>query len=247
MSFIFNFDFDMIKYFRIILASFLTLCVWINFLFGNNEEGSNSRDNRFSDDTLPVELIYFEAQILSSFVFLRWGTATEINNYGFNVERADTSLIFLYLGFVPGHGTSYSPKHYTFYDSTLTSGGIYYYRLKQIDTDGHFKYSDTISVNFSTVNVPDVNNNDHSFKLYQNFPNPFNSETIIQFEIPNTEYAQLDIFNLLGEKVSTPLSEILNQEIYNYVLKSGNLSSGVFIYQLKFGKLILSKKFTLVK
>lgn len=225
-------------------------------LYGSLTHGQyySSHLNDIKDDTLPVELIYFEAEVFGNLVLLRWGTATEINNYGFMIERSQLPFAFTSIGFVFGNGTSYSPKHYTFYDSTLTSNGIYYYRLKQIDTDGHFKYSDTVSVNFSIVNVPYLNNNDYSLKLYQNFPNPFgeasnsgNSETIIQFEISHTEYVQLDIFNLLGEKISTPLSEILNRGRYNYILNGTNLSSGVYVYRLKFGERILSRKFTLVK
>src|SRR5690606_23034945 len=97
---------------------------------------------------LPVELSSFSAVIIGSSVKLNWQTETEINNYGFEIERkvgSSQSSIGNYekIGFVNGNGNSNSPKQYTFTDEGLMAGK-YNYRLKQIDDDGQFEYSKVI-------------------------------------------------------------------------------------------------------
>lgn len=247
MSFIIYSDFNMRKYFKIILISFLSICVWINSLFGNNEEGSNSRENRNSDDTLPVELIYFEAHIIDTLVLLRWGTATEISNFGFNVERTQTYASWETLGFVPGNGTSYSPKHYTFLDSTVIPSGTYHYRLKQIDTDGQFKYSDTVTVNYLASNLENRSNFLPTFNLKQNFPNPFNSSTIIQFDIPSNGKVLLNVFNVVGHRIAPLVNEYLKMGSHEIKFDGEKLKSGVYLYRLEFGSFSETKKLILVK
>ncbi len=96
-------------------------------------------------DPLPVELTMFVGEVVDTTVVLHWQTVTEINNYGFSVEQ--NSILFpdwKEIGFVEGHGNSYSPKEYTYTDSLVTTTSNY--RLKIIDTNGGYKYSKTITV-----------------------------------------------------------------------------------------------------
>ncbi len=80
------------------------------------------------------------------------------------------------LAFVEGHGNSNSPKYYSFTDKSIEASGKYLYRLKQIDIDGTFEYSDEVEINLGSPN---------NFELAQNYPNPFNPSTVIQYSIPS--------------------------------------------------------------
>ncbi len=105
---------------------------------------------------LPVELTSFNASIKNTDVVLNWETATEINNYGFEIEkRVDNSvseqndLHWQKIGFVRGHGNSNSPKVYNFTDKNLIGGTKFNYRLKQIDINGNFEYSNSIEADIT--------------------------------------------------------------------------------------------------
>jgi hypothetical protein len=86
-----------------------------------------------------------------------------------------------------------------------------------------------------------------SYELEQNYPNPFNPVTTIQFSIPEQSFITLEIFNSLGEKVSTLVSEELNAGTYNYEWKAGNLSSGVYYYKLIANDFSQTKKLILLR
>lgn len=104
-------------------------------------------DVYISAGALPVELTYFKAELVSNTVVLKWQTATEENNAGFEVERSTDGSQFETLGFVEGNGTTTEVKNYTYIDYEIQKG-IVYYRLKQIDLDGAFEYSNIVYVNF---------------------------------------------------------------------------------------------------
>ena len=113
----------------------------------------------------PVELTTFTAEISNRNIILKWGTATEINNLGFNVERRINEGDWNSIAFIDGYGNSITPKEYSYTDKDLFAGGSRFHnRLKQVDTDGSFSYSDVVEVEV----VPD------QYELSQNFPNPFN-------------------------------------------------------------------------
>ncbi len=129
---------------------------------------------------------------------LSWRTETEVNNYGFDVERANhfqTSHTERWekIGFVNGNGNSNSPKNYSFEDISLLPAK-YSYRLKQIDNDGQFEYSKTIEIDF---------NSPKKFELSQNYPNPFNPATTFRFSLPESGIVKLTLYNVLGEEVKT--------------------------------------------
>ena len=127
----------------------------------------------------PVELVSFSAKVINNAVKLYWQTATEVNNYGFEIEKKNCNdeAVWEKIGFVNGAGNSNSPKEYSFYDENINSGK-FIYRLKQIDLDGIYEYSKTVEVFVASP---------QNFDLAQNYPNPFNPTTTISYVIANPD------------------------------------------------------------
>jgi hypothetical protein len=194
-----------------------------------------------NSDVLPVELTSFAAALNKSAVELNWNTATEVNNYGFEVQRSEIqNFNWLKIGFVQGSGMSNSPKNYSFADNTI-SYGSYAYRLKQIDKDGNYKYSNVIEVNASGQ-IPD------GFLLNQNYPNPFNPLTQIQFGVSKNTHATLTIFNVIGEKVSSLFDgNVVAGQVYNVTFNGNNLASGIYYYKLQTNEKNEVRKMILMK
>lgn len=189
---------------------------------------------------LPVELSSLTAVVKGSFVTLNWLTSTEVENYGFEVERKQASTnIWTKVGFIEGNGNSNSEKHYSFTDRSITKKGSYVYRLKQIDNDGTFEYSKPIEVN--------VDFTPSEYSLSQNYPNPFNPSTTISYQIPSEGLVTLKIYNMLGEEVQTLVNEVKAPGAYSVELKSNSLASGNYIYKITSGTFSQTKKMTILK
>jgi len=196
---------------------------------------------------LPVELSSFTIASQQSNPVLRWRTETEFNNYGFDIERApspkdgnaDAAGEFKKIGFVQGAGTRSAPTEYTFTDVNVPAGK-YMYRLKQIDNDGSFQFSESIEATVSST--------PSTFALLQNFPNPFNPTTMIQFSVPVDGRAVLKIYNTLGQEVSTLFNDNASAGIYHQVqFNASNLASGIYFAQLEFAGKMQLKKMLLLK
>ncbi|OGU37225.1 MAG: hypothetical protein A2068_11150, partial [Ignavibacteria bacterium GWB2_35_6b] len=202
-------------------------------------------DNLEMDASLPVELTTFLSILTLNSVKLKWETATEVNNYGFDVERSAVSVqqsdkesVWEKIGFVEGHGNSNSPKKYVYEDKTFAAGKIYQYRLKQIDFDGAFEYSDELIVE---TTVPE------KAELAQNYPNPFNPSTTIKFSMPEADFANLTVYNSIGEKVAVLINENLEAGFYTYLFDGSKLASGAYVYKLEAAGRVITKKMLLVK
>lgn len=197
--------------------------------------------------TLPVELVYFQGYFADGKVILFWGTATEVNNYGFNVERKLPQTDWTNVGFVFGSGNSNSPKSYFYEDSTDLQQAIYHYRLKQIDNDGVFKHSDSIEISTITK-IENEQQPLPGFSLEQNFPNPFNPKTVISWQLPVGSYVTLKVYDILGKEVATLVNGEQSPGRYSIKFDAANsLPSGVYFYQLRAGKFVETKKFILTK
>ena len=186
---------------------------------------------RIASEIVPVELTSFTANVTRNAVSLNWQTATETNNSGFELQRSLTPNpspkergVFETIGFVPGFGTTTEPKSYSFIDENV-SAGKYQYRLKQIDFDGSFEYSNTVEVEITSPT---------EFSLEQNYPNPFNPSTNIKYAISSRQFVTLKIFNSLGEEIETLVNEFQDAGVHSklYILNS-TLPSGVYYYQLR--------------
>lgn len=200
--------------------------------------GTYSGNGTKCGGVLPVELVAMNALATLDAVTLNWKTATEVNNYAFEVERrAMSSDQWREIGFVPGSGTSNAPHNYSFTDQKLTAG-IYAYRLRQVDNGGAFKYSQETQV---TIEAPKV------FALSQNYPDPFNPSTNISFSIPATSFVSLKVFDALGREVSVVLSEQMPAGKYSRQWNATGLPSGVYFYRLQAGSFIETKKLVLLR
>jgi hypothetical protein len=187
---------------------------------------------------LPVELTSFTASYKNSAVMLNWKTETEMNNYGFNVERRVSEGNWDSIAFIEGHGNSNSPKEYSYIDKDLFAGGSsFQYRLKQIDSDGSFEYSDVVEVEV----VPD------QYALSQNYPNPFNPSTTIQFSLPKQTHLKINLYNMLGEQVATLAEGMFESGYHKVTFNTSNLPSGTYIYRLESSDFVQVKKMILMK
>ncbi len=194
-------------------------------------------DNVVIDGSLPVELTSFAANIIDENVILNWQTATEVNNYGFEVQRSEVGSQWEKIGFVEGHGNSNSIHEYSFFDNNVT-GGAYLYRLKQIDTDGRYEYSKEIEVKIENVT---------EFSLSQNFPNPFNPTTKIKYSIPNSENVALKVYDMLGREVKTLVDGYKNAGTHEIDFDATELTSGLYFYKIVAGNYSGTRKMMLVR
>ena len=189
---------------------------------------------------VPVEMTSFTASAEGLNAKLSWRTATEINNYGFEIERrAIPDGGWCKIGFVAGSGTSNKPVEYTYTDNNL-SIGRYTYRIKQIDNDGAFKY--TLGAEVEIGGVP------KEFKLIPNYPNPFNPTTMIQFTVPENGHVRLRIYNVIGQEVANLFDGPAEAGNLNKVeFDASSMSSGLYFSVLEFGNQRLARKMMLMK
>ena len=169
---------------------------------------------------------------------LHWSTATEVNNYGFEIERRQTST-WTKVGFVAGAGTSNAPHDYSYTDNNL-SPGRYVYRIKQTDNNGTFSYKVSAEVEIGLTAK--------EFALLSNYPNPFNPSTTIQFTLGNDGMTSLQVYNMLGQKAATLFNGNAEAgKLYQVTLDASNLPSGVYFYRLESGSFVSTKKLILMK
>lgn len=191
---------------------------------------------------VPVELTSFTAKVIGDKVSLSWATATETNNAGFEIQRSINNNEFVTVGFVEGKGTTTERQFYSYIDNI--SGSKFYYRLKQVDFNGSFEYSDVVEV--STVAK--------KFSLSQNYPNPFNPTTYFEFRLPAGQagiaefgLVTLKVYDVLGNEVVTLVDEFKPAGNYTIEFDASELTSGVYFYQLKADNFIDTKKLILMK
>jgi hypothetical protein len=205
---------------------------------------SFNNDNIYWDNLtlgyiVPVELSSFSAIAENDEINLKWTTATETNNQGFEILRSiqNDKQGWQNVGYVAGFGTTAEPKSYSFVDSKVDAGN-YSYRLKQIDFDGTVTYSEEINV---VVEIPLV------YSLEQNYPNPFNPSTTIKYSLSEDGFVKLAVYNLLGEEVTVLVNKEQKAGRYEVNFDASRLASGVYLYQLQSQDFVSAKKMILIK
>ena len=194
-----------------------------------------------TDNLLPVELVDFRGLVADRSVALFWETASERNNAGFEIERAfDPGFSFEKIGFVEGQGTSLVSNMYQFTDEHLPDGAAsLWYRLKQVDFDGAFSFSDVIEI---PLQVPE------SVQLAQNYPNPFNPITTIRFTVPVRQRIRLSVYDALGRLVDVLRDEITPAGYHAVTFEAGaDDASGLYIYHLHAGDKVFTGSMMLLK
>ncbi len=181
----------------------------------------------YIDLYIPVELVSFDASVKNNSVNLQWSTATELNNRGFEIERKLKNDGWTTIGFVEGSGTTTETNTYSFNDDFifLSYEGTVLYRLKQIDYDGKYEYSKTISADVSFI--------PERLVLHQNYPNPFNPVTTIRYVLPEDGKVQLRIFNSLGQLVDELINDFQSKGSHKIRWHANDFPSGIYFVSLE--------------
>lgn len=221
----------------------------INFVLTDNSTVSKdlSKINKMTfsgidgGNPLPVELINFTSFRNGNNVVLVWNTAIEINNYGFDIERNIAQKGWEKIGFVKGNGNSSSPQKFSFTDFPHGAGSLSY-RLKQIDFNGKYKYSNALNVETGhDLSQPT------EYKLSQNYPNPFNPSTRITYSLPFDGLVTLKVFDILGKEVTTLVNENKKAGSYAIMFDGNRLASGVYIGKMTSAHYTSSIKMIIMK
>jgi hypothetical protein len=204
-----------------------------------------------TDQPLPVTFATFAVQANPAGLGIRldWTTVSEVNNYGFYVQRREGSVgtfVDLPNGFVPGHGSTLQPQTYSYVDNTLARVGKYSYRLRQVDLDGTEHFTEEASIDAMVESV--IETAPREFRLLQNYPNPFNPTTEIKFSLQETGNALLEVYNLMGQKVATIYDGIAEAgRYYSLRVDGAGLASGLYFYRLSSGTKSDLRKMLLVR
>ena len=172
---------------------------------------------------LPVELSLFKGSVFGNEVVLHWITETELNNYGFEIQRKEGPE-FIVLDFVEGSGNSTTRKEYRYKDEKLLPGK-YFYRLRQIDFNGSYTFSHEIEINIGSI--PSV------YGLEQNYPNPFNPNTTLKYSLPFDSEVKIVIYDIIGQKVKSLVNAEQSAGYYEISFNSNGLSSGIYFYVME--------------
>ncbi len=192
----------------------------------------------YEEGSVPVELTSFSASINLNSVELKWQTASELNNLGFEIQRSSENSQWERIGFVEGNGTSTIVNNYSFSDPIKNVNGKYYYRLKQIDNDGKYEFSDVIEVDFG---IP------LKSELYQNYPNPFNPSTEINYVLKESGQIKIKVFNSLGSEIATLVDGFVNSGKHSINFNAKDFPSGIYFYRITANNFKSTRKMLLIK
>ncbi len=162
----------------------------------------------FPDVSLPVELVNFYATYQNNAVSLKWKTMSELNNAGWIIEKKlNIENSFSRIDFVEGAGNSAVGKEYEYFDNNINPGELYNYRISDVSFDGIVTQHQIVS-----ADIPRLKN----FVLFNNYPNPFNSNTTIMYELPESAEVLLLISDLGGRNIEKFIVDVRIKGYINF-------------------------------
>ncbi len=190
--------------------------------------GTYSGTGTICTGALPVSLSSFTSSVNKRDVTLMWVTEWELNNSGFDIERREVikpgeTSVWQKITFIEGHGTSNVSNGYLYKNEKLKAGN-YQYRLKQIDNNGNYEYFSLES----DVSIDPPGN----FEMGQNYPNPSNPNSKINFEMPVNGRVTIKVYDITGREVITLLDENREADYYTVEFNGSNVASGVYFYRI---------------
>ncbi len=222
----------------------------------SNADECTNYDNEIllGGGSLPVELSSFKAVYDNGQVMITWQTESELNAWGFNIFRSkakENGYEKINSEIIEASGTTTTPQQYSYTDERVESGQTYFYKLQQVDVDGSNEFYGPVSVSVAsavtqTQATPDV------YRLYENYPNPFNPKTIIRYDLPNADDVDLKIYDISGRYVKTLIQKSLSAGQHTQVWDGTNVQnkpvpSGTYFCVLKTSQQQFVTKMTLLR
>jgi len=179
---------------------------------------------------LPVVMSRFDMAVVNRDINLSWATETEINNKGFSIERRvktpdNQYSVWKEVSFMNGKGNSTSRIEYSYTDKKLNSGA-YQYRLKQVDYNGNYEYHSPANNSDMVIGKPG------SFDISQNYPNPSNPKSKIDFSMPFDGKVSIKVYDILGKEVASLINDFKPADFYTVEFDGSNVSSGTYFYRI---------------
>ena len=210
------------------------------------------------DVSLPVTLASFSAAGGDGYVVIKWVTHSEVDNDLFIIDRSTDGQNFPHLIQVNGSGNSNTTKRYKFIDRNVVNDTRYYYRLADKDFLGNITYHNIVSATpHSGVKIVKTDpEKPDGFFLYDNYPNPFNPETTIEFDLSSDlleeQFVNLSIYNIDGQKIGILINKTLSNGNYTVQWDGTNdhgkkVSSGIYLYRLSTPDFVKTKKLMLIR
>lgn len=181
---------------------------------------------------LPVDMISFNANQHGESIMLEWATATELNNSHFEIERSNKDFDFYKIGEVEGTGNSNTRIEYSFKDYNLpSSSDKLYYRIKQVDFDGKYEYSEVTTIHAGSTEP-----------LVKIWPNPFDEKITIFLESSTSDHLRLSMRNLKGQEVFSQSCSIHEGQNKIEIDKLPDLPQGIYSLSLMGNALYFEQK-----
>ncbi len=186
---------------------------------------------------LPVEFVNIDAEAMDKVIQLSWQTVSEVDNYGFEVERSENGQAFRKISWIDGNGTTSETQSYALVDQDVKSDQVYYYRLKQLDFDGTFTYSEVVSATMIDGDMAYVGNIS---------PNPASStqRTYMEVRLAEAQEAKLNIYNMSGQMMQEWMASLEKGNNYVY-LRTGSLVAGTYFVKTSVGNTVEYRKLIL--